>query len=136
MANSLSDSSVNPLVHGAQIMGEHLPNVLAAVGIVLLGWLVAILLRRLARYFADRVQQNLDRIKWLQTRTQQAGIYRRAPVFFSGLIFWVVLLFFLVEGNPVGRTAVKPPCIQNLTFDPIVDDVVADTESLGHFFDG
>lgn len=89
-------------------LSAHLPNILAALAIALVGWLAAVLLRALARYLVSRIQDYLDRIKWLQTRTQQVRAYRTAPSVIASVIFWIVLLFFLVAAvEAIGLPAVS-----------------------------
>jgi small-conductance mechanosensitive channel len=108
MPDSLTSSLSESFDRGVEILSTHLPNIFAAIAIALIGWLVAFLLRSLARFLVIRIQDSLDRIKWLQTRTQQVKAYRTAPSVIASVIFWIVLLFFLVAAvEAIGLPAVS-----------------------------
>ena len=79
-------------------IAQHLPGVLGAVVLVLVGWVVARLLRalivRLTRAFdwlfkSDTVQGALKRI----------GVSQTAGEVVANIVFWVVLLFFLAAAT-------------------------------------
>jgi small-conductance mechanosensitive channel len=93
-----------------QGVAAYLPHVVAALTIALLGWAAALLLARVARFLAARLQGNLDRIAWLRARTQQVRIYRSAPGLAAGIVFWTVLLFCLVAAVE----ALRLPALSNL----------------------
>lgn len=108
MPDSLTSTLSESFSRAVELLYAHLPNILAAIAIALIGWLTAILLRALTRFLVSRIQDYLDRIRWLQTRTQQVKAYRTAPAVIASVIFWIVLLFFLVAAvEAIGLPAVS-----------------------------
>jgi small-conductance mechanosensitive channel len=70
-----------------------LPELLGAVALILVGWLVAGWLRKLTRALGARLNRELDRV----LRPDRAQRVRVSPALvrlFSNLVFWIVLLGF------------------------------------------
>lgn len=76
---------------------EHVPAFLGAVLLLVIGWLIA----RLLRALAARGMQVLEALVAKATgRSSRVGVLRSAEAF-STLIFWVVLLFFITAATHV-----------------------------------
>ena len=78
----------------------HLPALLGALALLLLGWLVASWLRRLTRTLGLRLNRGLDRL----LRTDRAQRIRLSPALvrlLSNLVFWIVLLGFVTAAARV-----------------------------------
>jgi len=80
---------------------EHLPAVLGAVVLLLVGWGVAWLLRYLTVHIAERTVVRLAQTRPMDTRVQQPRSYSAAPTIASRIVFWVVLLFFVLAASEV-----------------------------------
>lgn len=79
-----------------QIITEYSPNILAALCTALLGWVVAMLLSKLARFLASRTSSGLKRIKWLQNHSQHNPAISAIPTIIGRAVFWILFLFSLV----------------------------------------
>jgi small-conductance mechanosensitive channel len=80
----------------------HLPQLFGAVALILIGWLIAGWLRRLARSLAARLNRGLDRV----LRTDRVQRIRLSPALMrllSNLIFWVVILGFVTAAARVAE---------------------------------
>jgi small-conductance mechanosensitive channel len=74
---------------------DYLPRVMAAVLLVVAGWVVAFLLRALVRRVVDRLEQLvLRRTGGAETREQ-----RLAAELAAGVVFWLVLLLFVAAAT-------------------------------------
>lgn len=85
-----------------QQMLEHLPSLLGALLLVLVGWLVAGWLRRLARGLGQSLNRRLER--WLSA--ERAARVRFSPALLrllSNLIFWIVFLTFFAASARVAE---------------------------------
>ena len=80
---------------------EHLPAVLGAMVLLLVGWGVAWLLRYLTVHIAERTVIRLAQTRPMDTRVQQPRSYSAAPTIASRIVFWVVLLFFVLAASEV-----------------------------------
>ena len=80
---------------------EHLPAVLGAAVLLLVGWGVAWLLRYLTVHIAERTVVRLAQTRPMDTRVQQPRSYSAAPTIASRIVFWVVLLFFVLAASEV-----------------------------------
>lgn len=108
MPESLTSTLSESFNRTVEVLYAHLPSVFAAIAIALIGWLAAFILRVVTRFLVSRVQDYLDKIRWLQTRTQQVKAYRTAPAVIASVVFWIVLLFFLVAAvEAIGLPAVS-----------------------------
>ncbi|TDU31091.1 mechanosensitive ion channel-like protein [Panacagrimonas perspica] len=73
---------------------DHVPNLLGAVLLVLLGWLVASGVRALIRGLGSRINRGLDRM----LRAERAARLRLSPTMLRLIgtaTFWIILLLFL-----------------------------------------
>lgn len=92
----------------AEGISDRLPDIVGAVVLVALGWLGAKLLRTLT----VRIMRSLDRRipdSVLSRQLHQIGIGRDVPDLIGGLVFWIVLLFFVtaateILGLPIAST--------------------------------
>lgn len=75
---------------------EHLPEVLGAVVLLIIGWGVAWLLRYTTAKITEKTVARLARTRPMDTRVHQPSSYNAAPVIASRIVFWVVLLFFVL----------------------------------------
>jgi len=76
-----------------RVLLAHLPELLGATALMLIGWLVAGWLRRLTRTLGARLNRELDRV----LRPDRARRVRVAPALvrlLSNLVFWIVLAGF------------------------------------------
>jgi small-conductance mechanosensitive channel len=80
---------------------EHLPALLGAVVLLLVGWGVAQLLRIATRKIAEKTVLRLAHTRPMDTRVQQPLSYSAAPTIASRIVFWVVLLFFVLAAAEV-----------------------------------
>lgn len=97
VANSFKDTYTRTI----QVISDFLPNVLAALAIILVGWLVALLLSKIAGFVATKATKGLAHLKWLQSRSQQAPILQAIPTIVSKSVFWIVLLFSIAASGEV-----------------------------------
>mgnify|MGYP001545087449 FL=1 len=80
---------------------EHLPEVLGAIVLLLVGWGVAQLFRYTTKKIAEKTVLRLARTRPMDTRIQQPLSYSAAPTIASRIVFWVVLLFFVLAASEV-----------------------------------
>lgn len=86
--------------------GELLPNIVAALGLILIGWLVASVARRvgmrLVEAWTPRLAGGVGRLTRsteAQRRLARAGADERVRTVVGNVVFWVVLLFFLASAT-------------------------------------
>ena len=72
----------------------YLPNVLSAILLLLAGWLLAWLLRAVGSRLISAGLDRLSRNAAVQHSLQRTGLHRTIPRVISGILFWVVFLFF------------------------------------------
>ena len=95
---SLSGSLQGTISQVASRIAEYLPNILGAVGLILVGWLVARLLRGLAVKSMHVLEVLLNRL----SRSPGARALPSGSVdVVGGILFWVVLLFFAAAATHV-----------------------------------
>jgi hypothetical protein len=80
---------------------EHLPAVLGAVVLMLVGWGVARLLQYATEKITEKTVVRLAQTRLLDTRVHQPSSYSAAPNVASRIVFWVVLLFFVLAATEV-----------------------------------
>ncbi len=103
----------NSVLRVARTMLEYLPNVVGSVALLVLGWALARLLRRVTQLIAERTlerlaRQRLARTEAIDARTQQSRTYQSVPAVISGIVYWTVLLFFVAAGvEALGLPAVS-----------------------------
>jgi len=119
--NDLSRQSTSALETAAENLLAALPTLLGALALVLLGWLLAVLLRQLSRRVADRGLRLLGRRKSLRARIQQSTAFQSFPRTLSLIVFWVVFLFFVTAAIEVlGLSAVSQVLGEAATYLPRV----------------
>jgi small-conductance mechanosensitive channel len=74
---------------------DYVPQVLIAAILVLIGWLIAWLLRRLTIRFVARV----DRLLPSRAKVEDDGVGGLASRVIGGVVFWAVILFFLAAAT-------------------------------------
>jgi Conserved TM helix/Mechanosensitive ion channel len=87
-------------------VGELLPNIVAALGLILLGWFVAYVARRvgmrLVGAWTPRLAGGVGRLTRsveAERRLARAGADQRVRAIVGNVVFWVVLLFFLASAT-------------------------------------
>lgn len=78
-----------------------IPNIFAFLLLLLAGWVLASLLKSLARRLTQRVLRAVNRNRELHTQVQQAATVRSLPTLIGRIVFWLVLLFFLAAAIDV-----------------------------------
>lgn len=89
------DKSFNLFI---QRIAEHFPNILGSLLLVLVGWLLA----RLVRAAIIRLSGRLDGLFRSQTRDdflRRLGVERPASTLIGGIIFWLVFLVFFAAAT-------------------------------------
>jgi small-conductance mechanosensitive channel len=76
---------------------DYLPNVLGAVLLLLIGWLLARVLRALTRRAVQGLERLLPRLG-PAAQLGRTGI-ARAPALLGAVVFWVVILFFVTAAT-------------------------------------
>jgi len=79
-------------------IAQHLPGVLGALVLVIVGWIVARLLRALIVKMA-RAFDWLLKNETVQGALRRVGVEQTAGEIFGNVVFWVVLLFFLAAAT-------------------------------------
>jgi len=114
------DAWLEAVFEAVEALRSHLPTIAAAVLLVLVGWVLAMLIRRWGRRLTERL---FDRLSAASTPIGKAVEGSRArgntPAIVGGFVFWIVLLVFLAAavetlGLPVmtdllGRLAAYAP---------------------------
>lgn len=96
--DSLTSALQNAFAQVASRVAEYTPNLLGAVGLLLLGWFVA----RLLRSFAVKVMQLLELLLHRLSRGQTGRTIPSGSVeIVAGILFWVVILFFAAAATHV-----------------------------------
>lgn len=89
------DKSFNLFI---QRIAEHFPNILGSLLLVLVGWLLA----RLVRAAIIRLSGRLDGLFRSQTRDdflRRLGVERPASTLIGGIVFWIVFLVFFAAAT-------------------------------------
>lgn len=119
--NDLSRQSASALEQVAANLLSSLPALLGALALVLLGWVLAVVLRQLSRRLSDRGLSLLARRKSMRARIQQSTAVQAFPRTLSQIVFWVVLLFFITAAIEVlGLEAVSQVLGEAATYLPRV----------------
>lgn len=71
-----------------------LPRIAAAVGLLVVGWLLAVLLRFVAGRLARRLLDRADRHSEVAEAVHDSGMGSAVPEIVTGFVFWVVFLLF------------------------------------------
>jgi small-conductance mechanosensitive channel len=108
---SVSAALQDALSHVASRIAEHLPNLLGALGLLILGWLVA----RVLRGIAVRAMHVLEVLLHRLSRGQIArSIPSGSAEIVAGILFWVVILFFAAAATQVLGMAAFASWLQGL----------------------
>ena len=92
---------------------EYLPIIFGALALLLIGWLVAALLRaaltKLTESVLTRVsRQRLASTSAVQSATRRSRTWQSTPAVVGAIVFWTVLLFFLAAAvEALGLSAVS-----------------------------
>lgn len=108
------------LAQTAQQLGDFLPKLLGAVALVLIGWLLATVLRALTRRLIRALARLTDS---LTTRaTVRAGrLVHTSELVVGNLLFWIVLLFFAAAATQLlGLVSLALWANQLLTYIPVL----------------
>ncbi len=87
----------------ASTLYNYVPTILGSLALLVIGWIVAVVLRSLTFHIASRAFERLARTRVIQARLQQSRTYRAMPTAISRIVFWAVLLFFLAAAVEVLR---------------------------------
>jgi len=82
----------------AERVGQYLPSILGAFLLLLIGWIVARVLRTLAIRAAIIVDRMLAR---MTSSTERAKLPQSSARILGSIVFWVVLLFFVTAATQV-----------------------------------
>lgn len=87
-------------VQFAQRIGQYLPNILGAFLLLLIGWVVARILRTLAIRTAIIVDRMIARVT-ATGAADRAKLPQSSAKILGSIVFWVVLLFFITAATQV-----------------------------------
>jgi hypothetical protein len=87
----------------ASTLYNYVPTILGSLALLIIGWIVAALLRSLTFHITSRALERLARTRVVQARLQQSRTYRAMPTAISRIVFWGVLLFFFAAAVEVLR---------------------------------
>ena len=79
----------------AAALYDYLPTIFGSLALLVIGWIVAAVLRWLTLHISSRALERLGRTRPVQIRLQQSRIYRSIPTVASRIVFWATLLFFI-----------------------------------------
>lgn len=79
---------------------EYLPNILGAVALVVIGWLVARLLRAIVSKISKGIlktvsRQRLGTSKAVDAQTQQSRTWQTTPAIVGAIVYWTIFLIFI-----------------------------------------
>jgi small-conductance mechanosensitive channel len=83
----------NALSAALQNVSAHLPNILSAVAVLLVGWLLARLFRRWSAHIVRAGLDRLLRTAVARSALERTGVHRGVPVLVGAAVFWCVLVF-------------------------------------------
>jgi small-conductance mechanosensitive channel len=83
----------NALSAVMQKISSHLPNILSAVALLLVGWLLARLLRRWTAGLAGASLDRLLRTAAARGALEPTGVRRTVPPVIGAAVFWTVMVF-------------------------------------------
>jgi len=105
---SWTDGLTRALASVGETVLAHLPNVVAALILVVAGWVAARLLRRLSAHVLERVLQRLSRTRALRGTSAHMPARSSAPPVVGAVVFWTVLAFFVAAAiEALGLQAVS-----------------------------
>lgn len=84
-----------------------LPQLIAAIGLLAAGWLLAYLLKVIANRLVTGVLERFRKHADLKHAVEEAGVRSAVPKIVAGFVFWVVFLLFAAAGiESLGFTVV------------------------------
>lgn len=87
---------------------EYLPNLFGALTLILIGLVAAYLLRAIGRRLTRYALGRLKRGTPTDVKVEEQPLYQSLPGIIGGIVFWIVLLFFLAAGvEALGLEAVS-----------------------------
>lgn len=92
---------------------EYLPSIFGALALLLIGWLIASLLRAALTKLTESILTRLSRQRLasnraVQSATRHSRTWQTTPAVVGGIVFWTVLLFFLAAAvEALGLSAVS-----------------------------
>ncbi|MDH3671360.1 MAG: mechanosensitive ion channel [Gammaproteobacteria bacterium] len=96
------------IVRVTQRISDYLPHLFGFLALLIVGWIIAVVLRMVTYHIAARAFDRLGRSKSVQPRVAHSHTYRSAPRVISRVVFWTVLLFFLAAAiEALGLPAVS-----------------------------
>lgn len=98
IASFWSDSVGEPLTRVFENLVTYLPNLFAAIALVIVGLVAAFLFRALTRRLVAFALRRLKRDTRVSDEVQKHWYYQSLPSLISGVVFWIVLLFFVSAG--------------------------------------
>jgi len=110
-------TAINNMISGAI---SYTPRLLTTLLILLLGWLLARIIRTIVTKLADRLQlQSLFERTGVQAGLERAQIKRSGSQLLAMLLFWIVFLNFILLGlEHLGLTAAVEPLRNLIAFLP------------------
>jgi small-conductance mechanosensitive channel len=97
-------------------LGDTLPTILTAVGLVLAGWVLAVLLRSLSRRAAEGGLRRLGRGSVVRSALEGGGVHHAVSKVVGGFVFWAVLLLFVAAALERLGLPVLSTLVSELTF--------------------
>lgn len=121
LAQVLNGSLTEPTKRVLERTVEFLPNIIAAVALILIGWIVAWLLRvasvRICRFALDR----LKRTRFFEAKLRESVTFESLPALLGSFVFWITLLFFVAAGiEALGLPAISKVLSSATTYLPRV----------------
>jgi hypothetical protein len=92
---------------------KFLPNIMGFVGIILLGWLLAWLLRSWVVRLLGGLER-LIRTRWGRSEWASSEMSRSAPVVVGRIVYWAVLIFFIAAATDTLGLAVVTNLVSGL----------------------
>ena len=113
--NTWTGSVLGSISRVADQVLNYLPNLLGAVLLLLLGWLIARLVGGLTRRFTQLTVNHLSRTRSISSKVLESRTYRSLPLITGRIVYWVILFFFLAAFLEVMGLAAVSKIIGYLT---------------------
>ena len=98
----------------AATLYNYVPTILGSLALLVVGWIVATLLRSLTFQIASRAFERLARTRVVQARLQQSRTYRATPTAISRIVFWgVVITSYSIHYKKLYETGPKVARFEN-----------------------
>ena len=94
-----TDSLAAPVVQAGETFFGYLPSVLGSITLLIVGWLLARILRsatnKVVTHVLERLaRQRVARTKAIDSRIQESQTYQSAPGVVAAIVYFMVLIFF------------------------------------------